>query len=497
MTNPPNITNFWRIYPHKVLLSFGQESGRRTPISNSRLAHMEISAGREVLEDLEIINQSLANKSFYHNPVLMDCFRFARNHNANIHLLGLLSDAGYNASLEHLLALLEMAHRQNFRRVYVDAITDGIDSQTPALKLIERVNKKFQEIGFGQFSSVVGRRYVLNSAENLKSLIKFFQLIFHEQGAKADSIQEAITKNYTLGRKDAEIEPTLIKTSSGFQTIKTGDGVILFNLRGQNSHALAEILTGGRRRLFWQPKLPKDLLVATFTNYSNKLTLPVVFPRQPLADTLPEVLARYQKRNLRLAESLKKLHVTSYFNGGREEPLAGEEYRIIPSPRLQSFDQKPELSLAKITQEAVRAILAKKYDFMVINLASADIIGHTGNLAAACRAVMALDQATAKIVEANLKVEGATIITADHGNIEQMIRPSLRAHTKNPVPFILVAKGRRKNLIQGALAIPYSTLSKIVTAQRSLADIAPTILELMNLPKPEAMTGHSLLRELE
>lgn len=497
MSNPPNITNFWRVYPHKVLLSFGQESGRQVIVSNSRLAHMEISAGREVLEDLEIINGSIANKSFYRNQVLLDCFRYAHDHNSNIHFMGLISDAGYNASLEHLIALLEMAHRQNFSRVYVDAITDGVDSKTPALKFVENINKKFREIGFGQFSSVVGRRYVLTSTKNPDPLIKFSDLIFHEQGAKADSIQEAMTKNYTLGRQDEEIEPTLIKIFQSVQTIKAYDCVVIFNLRGENSRALVDVLTGSLHRLFWEPKLPKELLVATFTKYSKRFTSPVAFPREPIADTLPEVFARYQKRNLRLAETLKKPHVTTYFNGGREEPLAGEERKIIPSSRPGSFDQAPELSLAKISQETIGAILSKKYDFIVINFANADTIGHTGNLAAATQAVKALDRATAKIVEANLKVGGSTIITADHGNIEQMIRTSPRAHTKNPVPFILVAKERRKNLIQGALSIPYSTLSKIVTAQRGLVDIAPTILELMNLPKPEAMTGHSLLRELE
>ncbi len=497
MSNPRNITNFWRIFPHKVLISFGQESGRQTIVSNSRLAHMEISAGREVFEDLEIINQNITNKSFYRNQVLLDCFRYARDHNSNIHFMGLLSDVGINASLEHLIALLEMAHRENFNRVYVDAITDGVDSKTPALKFVETINKKFREIGFGQFSSVIGRRWVMTSPKNLEPLIKFSGLIFHEYGAKSNSIQEAMIKNYSLGRHDEEVEPTLIKNFSNFQTIKAYDCVILFNLRGENSRALVDVLTGTLRRLFWEPKLPKELLVATFTKYSKSFTSPVVFPREPIADTLPEVFARYQKRNLRLAETLKKPHVTTYFNGSREEPLAGEERKIIPSPKVESFDQTPELSLAKISQEGVQAILSKKYDFIVINFANADIIGHTGNLAAACRAVMALDQATAKIVEAGLNIGGATIITADHGNIEQMIRTSPRAHTRNPVPFILVTKEGRKNLIQGALSIPYSTLSKIVTAQNSLLDVAPTILELMNLPKPESMTGHSLLRDLE
>ncbi len=284
MSNPPNITGFWRTYPHKVLLTFGRETGRQGPVANSRLAHMEISAGRQILEDLEIIDRSITDNSFYHNRVLADCFKYARDHNSNIHLVGLISDAGVNSKVDHLLALLEMAHRQNFTRVFVDAIIDGIDSQVSALKFVEALKKKFHEIGFGQFSSVVGRQKIMSVASNQDDLIRLSELLFSGKGAQAETIEEAITKNYSSGKKDEDLEPTLVKISDTYQTIKTDDVVIVFNLKGGNSRGLIKVLTGRLRRLFWTPNLPSGILLATLTKYAKNLTNPIIFPREPVAD---------------------------------------------------------------------------------------------------------------------------------------------------------------------------------------------------------------------
>lgn len=496
MNNPPHINEYWHQYPHKVLRAYAQTKNPSL-IGNSRLGHMEISAGRYIPEDFEIINESIKTNKFYRNQVLIDCFKYAREHNSNIHLLGLLSDGGINSHIGHLIALLEMAYRQNFTRVYVDAIADGIDTKLSALKFIEEVNNKFGEIGFGNFSSIMGRHFAMRAKPELDRLIKVHDLLINGKGNREESAEKAITNNLQKGLKDQDLMPTLIKIKDSVQTIKKFDVVIVFNFRAERTKPLVQILTGKTKKIFWQPQIPEGMLLATFKNYSRSLTVPVIFPREPIADTLPEVLARYQKTNLRLTESLKKPHVTYYFNGGRSDPLAGEERRIVPSPQVDSYDKIPELAGAKIVDEGVKAISSNRYDFILINFANADIAGHVGNISAAGRAVLALDGFVSQIVEANLRAGGATIITADHGNVEQMIRDNSSLHTKNPVPFILIAKDQKKNLIQGALGAPYSLLSKIVSTKNSLADVAPTILELMNLPKPSLMTGHSLLKNLE
>lgn len=496
MNNPPHINEYWHKYPHKVLRAYAQ-SKNQSLITNSRLGHMEISAGRYIPEDLEIINESISTNNFYRNKVLLDCFKYARDHNSNIHFLGLLSDAGINSHIKHLFALLETAYRQNFTRVYVDAIIDGIDTKSSALKFVEDTNNKFREIGFGNFSSITGRHWAMRSQPNVDQIKKVYELLVNGQGSREDSAQKAITNNLQKGLKDQDLIPTLIKINDSVQTIKKYDCVIVFNFRADRMKPLVQILTGMAKKIFWQPQIPEGMLLATFKKYSRNFTVPVIFPREPISDTLPEVFARYQKTNLRLAESLKKPHVTYYFNGGRSEPLAGEERKIVDSPRVTSYDRVPELAGGKIVQEALRAITSNRYDFILINFANADIAGHIGNISAAGKAVLALDKFVSEIVDANLKVGGATILTADHGNVEQMIRDNSSLHTKNPVPFILIAKDKKKTLIQGALGTSYSLLSKIVSTRSTLADVAPTILELMNLPKPKMMTGHSLLKNLE
>ena len=501
MNNPPNINQYWREYPHKVLQAYSQQHGPNI-ISNSRLGHMEIAAGRPVPQDLSIINQAISDKSFFRNRQLVDCFKYAKEHNSNIHFLGLISDGGINSHIDHLIAFLEMAHRQNFSRVFIDAITDGVDTESSALKFIDKINKKIKEIGLGSFSSIMGRNWAMSRSLNFPSLEKVYRMLIEGQAPSEKAPEIVITKNYQAGRQDSEIPPTLIKIKDSVQTIKAYDVVVFFNFRADYSRGLAKFLSGKLKRLFWQPQLPEGLILATFAKYSYHLAGPVIFPRDPLTDILPSIFARHQIRNLRLSESIKKAHVTYFFNCGRQEPFAYEERQIFPSLKVQSFALAPAMSGAKITQAAVNAIVSKKYDFILINFPNADTLGHTGNIIAAGQAVLAIDRFLGKIVEANLKAGGATIITADHGNVERMVktqglRKPFLSHTDNPVPFILVTRDRKKNLIQGALTIPYSTLSKIVTAKSNLTDIAPTILELMNLPKPEVMSGHSLLSKLE
>ncbi|MBM2821083.1 MAG: Phosphoglycerate mutase (2,3-diphosphoglycerate-independent) [Candidatus Berkelbacteria bacterium] len=498
MYNPPNISGYWREYPHKVLKSYDQERAQYSTISDSRYAHTSISAGRIIPQDMDVINRSIKDNSFYKNRVLIDCFNYARDNNSNIHFVGLISDVGLHGHVDHILALIEMAYRQNFSRIYVDCITDGIDTEPrEANKFIQKIQRKFDETGIGKFSSITGRNWSMIK-NNPKNLLPFYNMIFEGKGEKSDSVTDAINRYYEKGLTDDEILPTLIHIKDGYQMIKAFDVVLFSNYRSQAVRSLARIFNGQTSRV----NLPAGMLFVSMTKYSQSFNNPVVFDRATISDLLPSVLAKYMKTNLRVTESIKKHHLTYFFNGGRKEPLGGEQRVILETPKVKSFDQNPRLAGDQITQQVISGIKSNAYDLIVCNFPNADSVAHTNNIRAAGKAVLALDEFVKKIVDANLSAGGATIITADHGNIEQMsinrqVRQTKTIHTLNPVPFILITKDRRKNLIQGALSIPYSTLSKIVTAKNTLADIAPTILELMGLPKPEVMTGHSLLRDLE
>lgn len=501
MNDPTHISGYWREYPHKILQAFSAPS---KVIGDSRLGHSMIAAGRPIKQDLEIINEAITDHSFFKNRVLAGSFAHARKFNGHIHLLGMTSDNGIHSHINHLLALLELASRENFKEVYIDAISDGVDSgPMEALKFIEKIRQKIAKVGLGKFSSICGRSFAMDRNKHYEKIIACYKMLVQGQAEKALSIEKAISRNYQEGRTDEFIKPTLIENDGKITTIKPNDGIIFFNFRPDRARQITEIFVNlNFRRFFWKPQIPENVLFATFTRYSKRLNTQVAFPREPLTGILPEILGRYQKRDLRVAESEKRAHVTYFFNGGREEPYTYEEHRIFASPEVESFDKTPAMSGGKITQEVLKAISADRHDFILVNFANVDMIAHTGNIIAAGKAVLEVDEFVREIVEGNLKKGGVTIITADHGNVEQMIKIQERheehlGHTFNPVPFILIAHDLKKDLIRGALSTAPTTLSKIITAKETLADIAPTILELMNLPKPEVMTGHSLLGKLE
>ncbi len=503
MNNPINISQYWREYPHKVLQALNPKPGFNRIVGDSRLGHSLISAGRPVLQDLEVIDEAINNRTFFKNQVLKGCFNYAKKKNSNIHLLGMISEGGIHSHLDHLLALLEMANRENFDRVYIDAITDGTDSEPmQALEFIEKINLKIRQVGLGKFSSVAGRKYAMDRDHHWDRTIQVFKMLVEGNAPAAESIEKAITQNYKKGLEDGAIEPTLIKDQNVKVTIKPNDVILFFNFRPDRARQLTEIFVNTDfRHFFWKPQVPVNLLFSSLTKYSRKFNTQIAFPRKMISNILPEVLSKYHKNDLRIAESEKKAHVTYFFNCGREEPFKFETCKIFASPDTDNYDQTPAMSGRQITQAAITAI-GQNTDFILINFANVDLIAHTGNIIAAGQAVLKVDLFVKEIVESNLRAGGATIITADHGNVEQMVSISKNVeqethHTFNPVPFILIAKDKKKNLIQGALSASANTLSKILSAKNTLADVAPTVLEIMNLPKPAEMTGHSLLRELE
>lgn len=488
VNNPTNINRYWREYPHKVLQAFTLVAGKYGIVGDSKLGHSTIAAGRRIPQDLEVISDAIINRSFYKNKALVGAIRHCQKNNSNLHLVGSISNGGIHAYSPHLKALIELCFRFNFDRVFLDLITDGIDSgPNDSLNFIDEIKIKTTETNIGHFSSLIGRFYAMDRVGDRKKTKIAYELLTAGRGEKFPSVLKAISSGYHQGYTDFNLPAMVIE---GGKPIAEKDAVIFFNFRSDRSRQLSE-------------KLSKinDLFLVTFTEYDKNLKAEVAFPRSEVKDTLGEVLAKYQKRQLRVAESEKTAHVTSFFDCGKTEPLGGEDIKIIPSKRTDPA-RTPEMQAGKIAKTVIHAIKSKKYDFILVNFANVDMVSHTGNMIAAGKAIGIVDQKVAEIVQENLKASGATIVTADHGNIEQMVKlkpdedPESK-HTLNPVPFILITPDHKKNLFQGAISSYGSVLPNIVTAKETLIDIAPTVLELMNLPKPGEMRGHSLLGKLE
>jgi len=503
LRKPENINRLWREYPHKVLQAFTLIAGKYGVVGDSRLGHSTIAAGRRILQNLEIISRAIEDRSFYKNKVLKSAFAHAQKNNSNLHLVGLLSNGGIHAYLSHILALLEMAGRENFQSVYLDLFSDGIDSgEYDALIFAASIQKKISELGIGKFASISGRLYAMDRNRDYLKTKVVYQALVQGQARSALNVQAALGAGYRRGENDFTIQPTLIENEDGKTVISENDAVIFFNFRSDRITELVEFFAKpGFKIRFWRPSVPKGLFLASMTDYRQDLKLNVAFPQPLVNKTIGEIISFYHGRQLRVAEQEKAAHVTNFFNCG-EKIFPFEERRIVPSKRTNNIEKTPEMSAPKITKEAINAIKSQRYDFILINFANVDQVAHTGDISATSKAVKIIDDEVEKIVKANLGIKGATIVTADHGNAEQIVKlnknqdPETK-HTLNPVPFILVMPDNRKTLIQGAFSAPSSTLSKIITAKETLADIAPTILEILNLPKPEEMTGHSLLKKLE
>jgi 2,3-bisphosphoglycerate-independent phosphoglycerate mutase len=395
-----------------------------------------------------------------------------------------------------------MASRENFSRIFLDAISDGVDNGShDALNFVEQIEQKFIRLNLGKFSSISGRYYAMDRDRDYKKTLKVYQALILGKAQEANDPISVLTSCYRQGLTDFMIPPTL--TGLGKKVlIGKGDAIIFFNFRSDRAIQLTRVLSDHKFGIrFWRPKLPKNLYVATMTEYEKDLPVKIAFPPAFVPDILPAIFAKYQKEQLRIAETEKMAHVTSFFNCGQES-FEKEDSKIILSRRVKDWSQAPEMSLELVTKTIIAAIKSDKYDFILANIANVDMMAHTGNISAAGRAVQAVDEATGKIVEANLKANGATIITADHGNVEQIVkfnpnRDPENKHTLNPVPFILITGDNRKTSITKEILPPPSSLAKLINIQVSLADVAPTILELMGLPKPTVMKGRSILGVLE
>lgn len=505
MSNPKFIDGLWRNYPHAILQALGAIGDGRV-IGESRLGHSLIGTGRLVEGNLSKIDRSIASGEFYRNETLLGAINWAKNNNSNLHLIGLISDGGVHSHIDHLLSLIDLAAREGLNRVFVDAITDGTDSgPTDALKYVDLIEKKFKRVGFGNFSSISGRNLAMDRDKHWDKIAAYYKTLTNEKAEKYESIKSAITQSYEQGINDEFIKPGLIKSNGNIYPIKSNDAVVVFNFREDRSREISRVFIDPNfHTFFWNPKKIKDLYFATFIDYEKDIPAKVAFSATPYQMGLSETISRFNLNQLKIAESEKYAHVTYFFNGGTEDPFPGEDRKIVASPEVDSYDQMPQMSALALTQNCLKAIKSKNYDLIVINFANVDVVAHTGNIMAVGQAIQVVDSCVEKITKAALASGGACIITADHGNAEQMLNIQANRlgdretmHTLNPVPFILATGQNKKDLILSAVSHDLNALSKIIQAKDTLADVAPTILELMGIPKPPQMTGQSLLNRLE
>lgn len=480
----PFIDSLFQSFPWTAINASSEDVGLPMgQMGNSEVGHMNIGAGRVIYQEITRINRSIRQGDFFEKPAFLDAAQYVSDRGSSLHLIGLLSDGGVHSLNSHLYALLELARRKGLSNVFVHALLDGRDTPPDAgVRYISELEEKMREIGVGQIATVGGRYYGMDRDNRWGRTELAYRALTEGSGPRADSATEAVVRSYQSGITDEFIPPTVIqKTGNPVRTISDGDAVIFFNYRTDRTRQLTRAFIQDPFTSFQRKKL--DIYYATMTQYHEDFKCPVAFPPSYVTKTLGEILSERGLRQLHLAETEKYAHVTFFFNGGREEPFPGEDRVLVPSPRgVATYDQMPEMSAYGITDKAVEAIKTGTYDFVVMNYANTDMVGHSGKMVATIRAVEVVDDCLSRVVPAALEGGYTVLITADHGNADRMVdergEPHT-AHTTNWVPFILVGASEKNVALH---------------QNGKLADIAPTILTLMDIPIPTEMDGVSLLR---
>jgi 2,3-bisphosphoglycerate-independent phosphoglycerate mutase len=472
-----------KMYPHAQLGAAGASVGLAvTERGNSEVGHLNIGAGQIVHESLPSITAAIADGTFFTNPVLVAAFARAKESNKAVHLIGLTSPGGIHSHIDHLFALLAMAQKTGVTNVCIHAITDGRD--TPPFVAQEHLGKIKTEIarlGFGRICTVMGRYYAMDRDHRWERIEKAYRAMTEGVGAVAHSPEGAVAAAYRDGFSDEFIVPSVIQgENNSFQPIQDGDSVIFFNFRGDRAREITQAFVNPEFDGFRRKKTLQGLYFVGFTYYQEGLPIEVAFRPRDVKEPLSKVLSDAGLKQLHVAESEKYAHVTYFFNGGQETPYPHEDRIVVPSPHVPSYDQVPEMAVPVVAQTVISNL--DKYDFIVLNFACPDMVGHTGNLRATIQACQAVDAALKELFDAVIKKNGMLIITADHGNAEQMVNPKTgepdTEHTSNPVPFIITGD---------------AALNLKIRPTGVLSDIAPTILELLGLqPSPE-MSGKSML----
>ncbi len=516
----PNMNKFMASYPHTQLSASGDAVGLpRGEVGNTETGHLNLGAGRIVYQDLLRINMNIADGSFYKNEVLVNAITHAKTNNSNLHLLGLIGASGVHSSLEHLFALIELCKRNDFKRLFLHLFTDGRDSPPTSAKIyIAQLKDLLKKQGIGQIASVMGRYWAMDRDMRWDRTAKAYFALTQAKGQLVRSPEEGIDASYAEGKTDEFIEPLVISSTDGTPLASVGDNdaAIFFNFRIDRPRQLSRAfvfddfskanttigfdpyLVKYRKSHLTQPaqELPepfargpelKNLYFVTMTEYEKSLVASgakVAFPPETVQIPLGRVISEAGYRQLRVSESEKERFVTFYFNGQKEQAFEGEERLIIPSPKVATYDLKPEMSAVEMTDALIaRLKQSPDYKFVLINYANPDMVGHTGSIGASVKACQVVDECLGRLSDWILAYGGTMIVTADHGNVEEMINNETGAidteHNKNPVPFIVIS--------QKLVGKPVTLTTGI------LADVAPTVLKLLGISAPSDMSGHNLL----
>ena len=453
-------------------------------MGNSEVGHMNMGAGRIVYQELTRITKAIEDGDFFENKALKEAVEHCKKENTALHFMGLVSSGGVHSHIGHIYGLLELAKRAGLKKVYLHAFLDGRDTPPDSGKsFLMDVEKKMQELGVGEIATISGRYYAMDRDKNYDRVEKAYRAMVDGTGEKASSVEKAIDASYAKKVYDEFVLPTVIEKDGAVHTVSDGDAMIFFNFRPDRAREICHAFCDDEFNFFNRGARKKVFFVC-FTDYDP--TIPnkrVAFEKEEIHNTLGEVVSNLGKNQLRIAETEKYAHVTFFFNGGKEEPYENEDRILVPSPKeVPTYDLKPEMSCYTVTEKLTEAIRSGKYDLVVANFANPDMVGHTGVLSAAIKAIEVVDECMGKVVDAVESMHGNIFILADHGNADIMIDEKTgepyTAHTTNPVPFILVSDEKHK-LREGGC----------------LADVAPTLLELMGIPQPKEMTGKSLLEK--
>ncbi|MEX0648204.1 MAG: 2,3-bisphosphoglycerate-independent phosphoglycerate mutase [Balneolaceae bacterium] len=474
----PNFDSLLKEYPHSQLSASGEDVGLPDgQFGNSEVGHLNIGAGRVVWQELSRINKDIREGKFFNNPVLISAFEKAQK-KGRVHLMGLFSDGGVHSHIDHLYALLKMAKEHNIENTFVHAFTDGRDtSPHGGIQYLKEFEEKAREAGTGTIASIVGRYYAMDRDYRWERTEKAYNLLVHGKGKEVSHASDAFTQSYNDDITDEFINPHLVKTDANSRFQK-GDVVIYFNIRGDRARQITKALFGFKEIPFKTE--PLDLHYVSFTAYDDTFNnvLQVAYPPVRLQNTLGEFVSRKGLSQLRIAETEKYPHVTYFFNGGEEKANQAEARIMVPSPKVATYDLQPEMSAEEVTKKLCSELEKEKYDLAILNFANPDMVGHTGVMEAAIKAVEKVDHDLGIIVDTARKSGYRVLIISDHGNADQMVQPDgspHTAHTTAPVPVVLVSDLDIGQLRNG-----------------KLADVAPTLLKMIGISPPDEMTGSAL-----
>ncbi|MBK8569783.1 MAG: 2,3-bisphosphoglycerate-independent phosphoglycerate mutase [Nitrosomonadales bacterium] len=479
----PNWDKLWRDYPHTLIhtseLSVGLPQGQ---MGNSEVGHLNIGAGRVVYQELTRIDASIQDGSFYSNPAFVQAIKHVQQHNTALHIMGLLSPGGVHSHEDHIHAMLELAARAGLRKIFIHAFLDGRDTPPrSAAHSLQRLEEKCVALGVGRIASIIGRYYAMDRDNRWERVQEAYNLLTQGKAEfRSSNAQDGLRQAYARGENDEFVKATIIASPTESPVImQDGDVTVFMNYRADRARELTRALTDPTFDGFTRAYFPKLAGFVTLSSYGEDFHLPAAFMPTAIHNCFGEYLSDLGLKQLRIAETEKYAHVTYFFNGGKEHPYPGEDRILVPSPKVATYDLKPEMSAFEVTDKLEAAIRSGQYQALICNYANGDMVGHSGIMEAAVKAIEALDVCIGRVVNAMLECGGEVLITADHGNAEQMLDRTTQqahtAHTLNLVPLLYI--GRKAQMADSG----------------SLRDVTPTLLAMMGLPQPPEMTGQPLI----